>query len=283
MSPRRGTAEAAGDQGERGRRVTRHSDWSIRDGAHRATERTQLSRPRGSGQGRGSKLMAQRAHERGTDDARRAEGAFKRNKVAKADKRNVARGARTRKRRSSTRPAAAWEESTVRRGSEERGEQRCTKSTAQVGRASSGTEGAARCGARIMDCACNTARAGQGTGHRQGKTFFTAVRPLVMAFLPCGGRAAHGTNVPCRPHTPGTDRHRDKRNTCTQQIRLRERQLRPQGTNAEQTNQEATNTTKHRQNHYSGRNVTVNRPRAHRPAPSWPGVHGPVRGRRPRS
>ena len=47
-----------------------------------------------------------------------------------ADKRNVTRGARTRKRRSSTRPAAAWEESTVRRGVEERDEQRCTKSTA---------------------------------------------------------------------------------------------------------------------------------------------------------
>ena len=120
---------------------------------------------------------------------------------------------------------------------------------------------------RIMDCACNTARAGQGTGHRQGKVFFTAVQPLVMASLPRGGRGAQSTNVPCRPHTPGTDQHRNKRNTCTQQIRRRERPLRRQGTNAEQTNQEATNTTTHRQNHYSGRNVTVNRPRAHRPAP----------------
>ena len=136
---------------------------------------------------------------------------------------------------------------------------------------------------RIVDCACNTARAEQGTGHRQGKNFFTAVRPLVMAFLPHGGRAAHSTNVPCRPHTPGTEQHRNKRNTCTKQIRLRERPLRRQGTNAEQTNQEATNTTTHRQNHYSGCNVTVNRPRAHRPAPSWSGVHGPVRERRPTS
>ena len=125
-----------------------------------------------------------------------------------------------------------------------------------------------------------------GRGREQGtdrgkKLFFTAVRPLVMAFLPRGGRAAHSTNVPCRPHTPGTHQHRNKRHTCTQQIRLRERPLRRQGTNAEQTNQDANNTTTHRQNHYRGRNVTVSRPRAHRPAPSWPGVHGPVRERRP--
>ena len=108
-------------------------------------------------------------------------------------------------------------------------------------------------------------------------------RPLVMAFLPRGRRAAHSTNVPCRPHTPGTDQHRNRRQTCTQQIRLRERLLRRQGTNTEHTNQEATNTTTHRRNHYSGRKVTVNRPRAHRPAPSWPGVHGPLRERRPTS
>ena len=121
-----------------------------------------------------------------------------------------------------------------------------------------------------------------GAGNRAptGENFFTAVRPLVMAFLPRGGRAAHSTKLPCRPHTPGTDQHRNKRNTCTQQIQPHERPLRRQGTNAEQTNQEATNTTTHRQNHYSGHNVTVNRPRAHRPAPSWPGVHGPVRERR---
>ena len=126
-------------------------------------------------------------------------------------------------------------------------------------------------------------RRGREQGTNRGKIFFTAVRPLVMAFLPRGGRAAHSTNVPCRPHTPGTGQHRNKRHTCPQQIRLCERPLRPQGTNAEQTNQEAANTTTHRQNHYSGRNVTVNGPRAHRLAPSWPGVHGPVRERRPTS
>ena len=67
MPPQRGTAGAAGDQSERGRSVTRHSDWNIRDWAHRATERTPAqSRPRWSGPGRGGALMAQRAQERGT-------------------------------------------------------------------------------------------------------------------------------------------------------------------------------------------------------------------------
>ena len=104
-----------------------------------------------------------------------------------------------------------------------------------------------------------------GAGNRAptGEKTFTAVRPLVMAFLPRGGRAAHSTNVPCRPATPGTDQHRNKGHTCTQQIRLREHPLQRQGMNAEKTIQEATNTTTHRQNHYSGRNVTVNRLCAH--------------------
>ena len=142
MLPQRGTAGATGDQRERGSSVTRHSDWNIRDRAHRATERTPaLSRPRGSGPERGSELMARLAQERGPDDARREEGAAKRNQETQADKRKVARGARTRKRRTSTRRAAAWEESTVRSGVEEREEQRCTKSTAHVGRANHGREG----------------------------------------------------------------------------------------------------------------------------------------------
>ena len=150
MSPQRGTAAAAGDQRERGRSVDRHSDWNIRDGAHRATERTQArSRPRGSRPGRGSKLVAQRAQERGRDDARQQEGAAKRKQETHADKRNVARGARTRQRRSHRRTAAAWEESTVRRGVEGREEQRCTKCTAHVGRAHSAIERAARSRARV--------------------------------------------------------------------------------------------------------------------------------------
>ena len=136
---------------------------------------------------------------------------------------------------------------------------------------------------RIMGCACNTARAGQGTGHRKGEKVFTAVRPLVMALLPRGGQAAHSKNVPCRPHATGTGQHHNKRNACTQQIRLHKRPPQRQGTNAEQTNQEATNMTAHQQNRYSEHNVTINRPQARRPTPNWPGVHGPVQERCPTS
>ena len=124
-----------------------------------------------------------------------------------------------------------------------------------------------------------------GAGNRAptGENFFYSGPTTCHGFSPPrrAGGAQYKRTVPV--HTPGTDQHRNKRNICTQQIRLRERPLRRQGTNAEQTNQEETNTTTHRQNHYSGRNVTVNRPRAHRPAPSWLGVHGPVRERRPTS
>ena len=132
-----------------------------------------------------------------------------------------------------------------------------------------------------MGCACNTARAGQGQGHRIGKTFFTAVRPLVITFLPRGGGTAHGENVPCRPHTTGTNQHRNQQNTCTQQIRLRERPLQRQGTKPKLTDQEATNTTAHQQNRYSEHGVTINRPHARRRTPNWRDLHGPVRERRP--
>ena len=96
---------------------------------------------------------------------------------------------------------------------------------------------------RMMGCACNTARAGQGQGHQIGKVFFTAIQPLVITFLPRGGQTAHGENVPCRPHATSTNQHRNQQNTCTQQIRLRKRPLQRQETKAEGTDQEATNTT----------------------------------------
>ena len=132
--------------------------------------------------------MAQRAQERGTDDTRRKEGAAKRNQETHADERNVARGARTRRRRSNTSPAATWEESTVRRGAEERGEQRCTKSTAHVGHVYSGIEGAAKCGARVA-------------GRSNGKAPCSDTMPCVQKDVPqasaevkpvasSGGRAA---------------------------------------------------------------------------------------------
>ena len=110
---------------------------------------------------------------------------------------------------------------------------------------------------------------------------FTVVQPLIITFLPHSGKTAHSKNVPCGPHTTGTVQHRNKQNTCTQQIRLRIRPLQRQGTNAERNDQEATNTTAHQQNHYSAHDVTMNRPHARRPTPNWRDMHGPVRERRP--
>ena len=66
---------------------------------------------------------------------------------------------------------AAWEESTVRRGVEEREEQRCTKSTAHEGCANSDTEGAARFRARV---------AGGSDGKAQGLD----VMPCVQQDVP---------------------------------------------------------------------------------------------------
>ena len=109
---------------------------------------------------------------------------------------------------------------------------------------------------------------------------FTAVKPLIITFLPHAGETAHSKNVPCRPHATGTNQHHNKQNTCTQQIRLRKRPLQRQGTNAEQTDQEATNTTEHQQHHYSEHDVTINRPHARRPTPNWLDMYGPARERR---
>ena len=122
---------------------------------------------------------------------------------------------------------------------------------------------------------------GRDKGTQSGKTFFTAVRSLVIIFVPRGGQTAHGENVLCRPHATSTSQHRNPHNTCTQQIRMREPLLQRQGTNAERTDQEATNTTAHQQNRYSEHDVTINRPHARRPTPNWPDMHWPVRERRP--
>ena len=117
---------------------------------------------------------------------------------------------------------------------------------------------------------------GRGKGTEWGKTFFTAVRPIVITFLPRGGQTAHGENLLCRPQATSTSQHCNQQNTCTQQIRLRERPLQRQGTNAERTDQEATNTTAHQQNRYSAHDMTTNRPHVRRPTPNWPDMHGPV-------
>ena len=89
----------------------------------------------------------------------------------KPTRRKVARGARTRKRRASMCPAAAWEESTVRRGVEGDEEQQYTKSKAHVRRANSGTEETARCGARLE-------------GGRDGKAGGSNTMPCVQKDVP---------------------------------------------------------------------------------------------------
>ena len=110
---------------------------------------------------------------------------------------------------------------------------------------------------------------------------FYSVPTTCHYFLPHGGQTAHSKNVPCRPHATGTNQHRNKQNTRMQQIRLRKRPLQRQGTNAERTDEDATNTTPHQQNRYNEHDVTINRLQARRPTPNWPDMHGPVREQRP--
>ena len=132
-----------------------------------------------------------------------------------------------------------------------------------------------------------------GAGNRAAtgeKCLLQRSNHLSWLFSPAAGgrrtvqtyRAGPTHLAPTNIATSGTHAH-NKSDCANTRCDDKERTLRRQGTNAEQTNQEATNTTTHRQNHYSGRNVTVNRPRAHGPVPSWPGMHGPVRERRPTS
>ena len=133
---------------------------------------------------------------------------------------------------------------------------------------------------RMMTCACDAARAGQGMWHRIYK-LFAAVKPPIVTFLPHGGGTAHSQNVPCRLHATGTNQYRNKQGTYANKIRLRKRPLQRQGTNAEQADHEAAKTTAHQQNHCSGHDVTINRPHASRPTPNLPGMHGSKRDRRP--
>ena len=80
---------------------------------------------------------------------------------------------------------------------------------------------------------------------------------------------------------PGTtNQHRNKQDHYTNNIRPRKRPQQRQGTNAEQADHEAADTTVHQQNHCSGHDMTVNRPHASRPTSNQPGVHGSKRERR---
>ena len=120
---------------------------------------------------------------------------------------------------------------------------------------------------RMMGCACNTARAGQEKGHQIWKTFLQRSSHLSSPFSPTLGRRRT-----VKAYHAGQ---------CTQQIQLRKHPLSRRGTTAEQTDQEATNTTAHQLNYYSEHDVTVNGPHARRPTPKWPDMYGPVRERRP--
>ena len=109
---------------------------------------------------------------------------------------------------------------------------------------------------------------------------FAAVKPPIVIFLPHDGGTAHNQNVPCRPHATGTSQHQNKQGTYANTIQLRKRPLKRTGTNAQQADHEAANTTAHKQNHCSGHDVTINRPLAGRPTPNWPGMYGSKHERR---
>ena len=122
---------------------------------------------------------------------------------------------------------------------------------------------------RMMGCACNAARAGQGLSHQIWKPF-AAVRPPVVTFLPHdgGGGAQSKRTMPAPRNWNITKQHRNKDGNYANNIRPRRRLLQRQGTKPEQADHEAANTTVHQQNQCSGHNVTINRPHASRPTPN---------------
>ena len=68
---------------------------------------------------------------------------------------------------------------------------------------------------------------------------------------------------------PGTtNQHRNKHDNYMNNIRPRKRPLQRQGTNAEQADHEAANTTVHQQNHCSSHDMTINRPHVSLPTPN---------------
>ena len=58
---------------------------------------------------------------------------------------------------------------------------------------------------------------GRKKGTEFGKRFYSG-KTTYHYFSHHGGETAHSKNVPCRPHATGTNQHRNKQNTCTQQI-----------------------------------------------------------------
>ena len=120
-----------------------------------------------------------------------------------------------------------------------------------------------------------------GAGKRIWKKHFTAVQPLIITFLPHVEEMSHSKNVPCRPHATGTNKHRNKQNTCTHKSYsasacCNDKEPTPNKPTKRQLTRPA-----HQQNHYREHDVTINRPHARRPTPNWPNMPGPVRERRP--
>ena len=135
MSPQRGTAGAAGDQRERGSSVARHTDWSIRDWAHWATERTKAQ---AQGKRTGAKWRVEGTAGTSTENARREAGAGTKRRT---QTRGAWQGVRGRGKKVQYEASGRLETSTVRGGVDEGEKQRCTKSTTHVGRANSGSGG----------------------------------------------------------------------------------------------------------------------------------------------
>ena len=66
---------------------------------------------------------------------------------------------------------------------------------------------------------------GRDKDTKSGKNILQQSDHLSLLFPPCSGQTAHRKNIPCRPLATGINKHRNKQNTCTQQIRLRKRPL----------------------------------------------------------
>ena len=71
-----------------------------------------------------------------------------------------------------------------------------------------------------------------------------------------------------QPDPGATNQHRNGQDNYMNNIRPCKRPQQRQGTNVEQADHEAANTTVHQQNHCSGHDRTINRPHASRPTPN---------------
>ena len=157
MSPQIGAAgggpPGAGGTEDAGSPVTRTGTSGT--GVGQATERAPaLSRPQVSGPGRSGALLARRAHEQGADDARQDERAAERTGEAHAYTLEQSKGCEDKEEtvKYVRRGRLEAVNSTLRRGRRRAADSTPrAKSTAHVGRANHGSEGTARCGARVEE------------------------------------------------------------------------------------------------------------------------------------